>query len=119
LEEDLKKLQEKKFSLKQSIRQIEPMDVDSIEMDLECRIKIEKNEYESQHSRDSFSDEKRPKKHPASEEPSNDCLEPQPPSKVWKGLRYKTWMNGAIQPTTKYKKPTDREITEVHFIITH
>lgn len=93
------------------------MDVDSIEMDLESRIKSEKDDIESHTSRDSFTDEKRPKKHPVTEEPSTDSMEPQPPSKVWRGLRYKTWMTGAIQPTTKYKKPTDREITEVIFKI--
>jgi hypothetical protein len=36
-----------------------------------------------------------------------------PPAKVWKGLKYKYWTPGAIQPAVKYKKPTDKEITEV------
>jgi hypothetical protein len=32
---------------------------------------------------------------------------------VWKGLKYKYWTPGAVQPAVKYKKPTDKEITEV------
>lgn len=113
LEEDLKKIEDKKFLMKQSLGQIEAMDIDSIELDLEQRIKNEKDDLESQHSRDSFIDaEKRPKKHPVSEELSATDLAERP-SKIWRGLRYKTWTTGAIHPSSKYKKPTDREITEV------
>ena len=36
-----------------------------------------------------------------------------PPAKVWKGLKYKYWCPGALQPAVKYKRPTDKEITEV------
>ena len=36
-----------------------------------------------------------------------------PPAKVWKGLKYKYWSPGALQPAVKYKRPTDKEITEV------
>jgi hypothetical protein len=32
---------------------------------------------------------------------------------VWKGLKYKYWSPGALQPAVKYKRPTDKEITEV------
>lgn len=42
-----------------------------------------------------------------------DPNEPQPPVKVWKGLRYKTWSSGAMQPAVKHKKPNEREVTEV------
>ena len=115
LEDDLKKIQEKKFLLKQL--SIEHMDVDSVDMDLQNRIKSEKDDFESQHSRDSFSDEKRPKKHPASDEPIDSNDPQQPPQKVWKGLRYKAWSNGSIQPPTKFKKQTDREVTEVCVIL--
>lgn len=58
-------------------------------------------------------EEKRSKKHSISEE-NGESIESQPPAKIWKGLRYKTWSMGAMQPTTKFKKPTDREITEVN-----
>ncbi|GLG97653.1 Histone-lysine N-methyltransferase trr [Gryllus bimaculatus] len=39
--------------------------------------------------------------------------EPSTPAKIWKGLKYKYWNPGSIQPAVKYKKPTDREVTEM------
>lgn len=33
--------------------------------------------------------------------------------KVWKGLRYKSWTPGCLQPPTKHKKLTDKEIMEL------
>ena len=50
------------------------------------------------------------------EETSADSNEPQPPAKVWKGLRYKTWNSCAMQPPVKYKKQNEREVTEVCLI---
>lgn len=39
----------------------------------------------------------------------------EPARKVWKGVRYRYWSPGSIQPATKYKKSTEREITEMMF----
>ncbi|XP_044258429.1 histone-lysine N-methyltransferase 2C-like isoform X2 [Tribolium madens] len=33
--------------------------------------------------------------------------------KVWKGVRYKSWTPGCLQPPMKYKKPTDKETMEL------
>ncbi|XP_024945171.1 histone-lysine N-methyltransferase 2C isoform X3 [Cephus cinctus] len=116
LEHDLKKkLQQNKFMTKQSVESIDSMDVDPIEMDTETRIKTEKEDFEMSDHKEELINEKRSKKHPATEEPLNDVTELPPPSKVWRGLRYKSWSLGAIHPATKYKKPTDREITEMLF----
>lgn len=38
-----------------------------------------------------------------------------PPSKIFRGCQYKYWSPGCIQPTSRYKKPTEREITEMVF----
>lgn len=106
-------MQEKKFSLKQAtIDHVESMEVEP-ESKIDVRIKIEE-EFEMHDNKEDLSDEKRPKKHAAAlEEPANETSEPPPPAKVWRGLKYKTWTMGAIQPATKYKKPTDKEITDV------
>lgn len=37
-----------------------------------------------------------------------------PPSKIWKGVRYKTWSPEALHPSTKFKKTSDKEMTEVN-----
>ena len=89
-------------------------DSDSINMDLDLdrRIKTEKDDLDSQNSRDSFNDDRRGKKHPASDDTSTDSADPTP-NKVWKGLKYKNWSPGTMHPRTKYKKPSEREITEV------
>lgn len=104
-------MQEKKFSLKQSIDHVESMEIEP-ENKSDIRIKIEE-EFEIHDNKEDLLEEKRPKKHAALEEPTNETSEPPPPAKVWRGLKYKTWTMGAIQPATKYKKPTDKEITDV------
>lgn len=38
-----------------------------------------------------------------------------PPLKQFRGLQYKLWSPGCIVPPTRYKRPTDREITELVF----
>ncbi|KAI4497783.1 hypothetical protein M0802_007109 [Mischocyttarus mexicanus] len=113
IDDDFKKLQEKRFSIKQSIDHSESMAVD-FENKSEIRIKIEE-EFEIHDNREDLTEEKRPKKHAALKELSGETNEPPPPAKLWKGLRYKTWTMGAIQPPTKYKKPTDKEITDMLF----
>ncbi|RZC33964.1 histone-lysine N-methyltransferase 2C-like [Asbolus verrucosus] len=35
------------------------------------------------------------------------------PPRVWKGVRYKNWTPGCLQPPAKYKKPTDKETMEL------
>lgn len=59
------------------------------------------------------SSDKKSRRHTGDEPASASASHCPPPAKVWKGLKYKYWTPGAIQPTVKYKKPTDREITEV------
>lgn len=108
LDDDLKSL--KKFPVKQQqqcIERLGSMEVDN-ESTTEIKIKTEKLE----NAENAENEEKRPKKHSISEEIS-EATEPQPPAKVWKGSKYKIWSMGIIQPSTKLKKPTDREIIEV------
>lgn len=113
LKENLKIVQGKQFSMQHMNDAVDAEYAGSADMELEGKIKNEREDTESQHSRDSFTDEKRTRKHPASEDASADSIEVQPPTKVWKGIRYKTWGAGVMQPSTKFKKSTDREITEV------
>jgi hypothetical protein len=59
------------------------------------------------------SSEKRSRRHTGDDQvitPSAHCP---PPTKHWKGVKYKYWTPGAVQPAVKYKKPTDKEVTEV------
>lgn len=111
LDDDFKK--GKKFVVKQPVEHVENMEVDQIEKEPEIKIKMEKEEQDVPETRDEMLEDKRPKKHSVIEESSTESTEPQPPAKVWRGLRYKTWSVGSMQPPTKYKKPTDKEITEV------
>lgn len=122
LGEDVGKTQEKNSLAKLSIGQIEPMDVDSA--NVENKIKKEKEELDlqqQQQGKNNYIDDKRPKKHLASDDPSTavGSTESQPPAKLFKGSRYKTYTTGAavIHPAVKYKRPTDREITEVWWSI--
>lgn len=104
------KLPEKK-ELEDVVDNVEDMDID---ISTEMKIKTETEDSDMNEITEEIQfDEKRPKKHPASEENDSEGTEPPPPTKVWRGLRYKSWSLGVIQPPTKYKKPTDREITEV------
>lgn len=57
------------------------------------------------------STEKKSRRH-TGDDPASHCP---PPAKVWKGLKYKYWSPGALQPSVKYKRPTDKEITEMLF----
>ncbi|XP_021938191.1 uncharacterized protein LOC110838870 isoform X2 [Zootermopsis nevadensis] len=61
------------------------------------------------------SSDKRSRRHTGDDQaiaPSSHCP---PPTKLWKGVKYKYWTPGAIQPAVKYKKPTDKEVTEMLF----
>lgn len=87
--------------------------LDNIEIGNESMIEIKVKTEKLDNVESTENDEKRSKKHSISEE-IGDSIESQPPAKIWKGLRYKTWSMGAMQPATKFKKPTDREITEVN-----
>lgn len=49
-------------------------------------------------------------KKPAPEEPIQ-----QPPAKIWKGSRFKYYAQGVLQPKTKYKRPSEKEIMEMMF----
>ncbi|KAI5633886.1 PHD-like zinc-binding domain-containing protein [Phthorimaea operculella] len=49
-------------------------------------------------------------------EPDQDEKPSQSPEKEkYKGIRYKAWSPGCIGPPVKYKRPTDRELTELVF----
>lgn len=109
LEDDLKSL--KKFPIKQLQQQMERLENIEIGNESTTEIKVKTEKLDNVESAEN--DEKRLKKHLISEE-IGDSIESQPPAKIWKGLRYKTWSMGAMQPATKFKKPTDREITEVN-----
>lgn len=111
MDDDFKK--GKKYVIKQPIDHIESMEVDQTEKETEIKIKTEKEEHDIFEAKEEITEEKRAKKHSVTEESLTELTEPQPPAKVWRGLRYKTWSVGLMQPTTKYKKPTDKEITEV------
>lgn len=124
LDDDLKSL--KKVPIKQqqpSQQSADSQRVDSMEIDNETstitamdvvKVKTEKPDHvENAATENTEVEEKRPKKHSATEESSETTVEPQPPAKVWRGLKYKTWSTGAIQPATKFKKTSDREVTEV------
>lgn len=121
LDDDLKSL--KKVPLKQQQQSQQPTDqrCKSIEIDnetatMDIKVKTEKLEHVENVMEGAEAEEKRPKKHSVPEESSEATVEPQPPAKLWRGLRYKTWSMGAIQPVTKFKKTTDREITEVSIL---
>lgn len=113
LDDDFKK--GKKFVIKQSVEPVESMEVEQTEKESEIKVKTEKEDQDVPEMKEEIMEEKRPKKHPAAEESATETTEPQPPAKVWRGLRYKTWSIGSMQPHTKYKKPTDKEITEMLF----
>lgn len=110
IEEDLKKMQEKKFLMRQAFGHMGSIDVNRFDYEMNSLIKSEKDELASQFNTDIL-DEKKAKKHPSSDEMSADLIDV--PNKVWKGTKYKAWYSGCLQPPTKYKKPTEREITEV------
>lgn len=109
LEDDLRSL--KKFPLKQPQQQVER--IQSTELDneasTEIKVKIEKLE----NAESAEIEELRTKKHPIPDD-VGEVTEAQPPVKVWKGSRYKIWTMGTIHPTTKFKKPTEKEIIEVN-----
>lgn len=108
LEDDLKSL--KKFPIKQQ-QHMQRIDTFDNESSTEIKVKIEK--LESAESTEI--EEQRSKKHSIVED-IGEMTEPQPPLKVWKGSRYKIWaMDTKHHGTTKgFKKPTDKEITEVN-----
>jgi hypothetical protein len=60
-----------------------------------------------------MSSEKKSRRHTGDDPTTTTASHCPPPTKVWKGLKYKYWTLGAVQPAVKYKKPTDKEITEV------
>lgn len=115
LDDDFKK--GKKYIVKQLVDHVESMEVDQIEKEPEVKIKTEKEDHDVPEANEEIMEEKRPKKHPATEESITESIEPQPPTKIWRGLRYKAWCVGSMQPLTKYKKPTDKEVTEVRIKI--
>lgn len=103
--------------VKQPVDHVESMEVDQTEKESEIKIKTEKEDQDIPDTKEEITEEKRPKKHSVADESTTESTEPQPPTKVWRGLRYKTWSIGLMQPPTKYKKPTDKEITEVRIEI--
>lgn len=107
LEDDLKNV--KKFPVKQLQQQekVKSMEIDNGPT-VDIKVKTEKPE----NTENMEIDEKRAKKHSITEEVNE--TEPQPPAKVWKGVKYKIWSAGTMQPPTKFKKPTERELTEVN-----
>lgn len=111
MDDDFKK--GKKYIVKQPIDHVEHMEVDQTEKETEIKIKMEKEEQDILETKEEIAEEKRPKKHSAADELVVEPTDPPPPAKIWRGLRYKTWSVGLMQPSTKYKKPTDKEITEV------
>lgn len=123
LDDDLKSL--KKVPIKQQQQQSQQsvdQRVESMEIDNETnvtittdvvKVKSEKPDHMENATENTEVEEKRPKKHSVTEESSEIAVEPQPPAKIWRGLKYKIWSLGAIQATTKFKKTTDREVTEV------
>ncbi|XP_063990116.1 histone-lysine N-methyltransferase 2C-like isoform X3 [Diachasmimorpha longicaudata] len=117
LDNTLKKKFQDKRSLDKPNLILEGLDVDSMEINPDIKIKTEKDDSDGTMIPDDLMqlDEKRPKKHSASDNLAIDPADTQPPAKVWRGLKYKLWTMGGIQPATKYKKPTDREITEMLF----
>lgn len=108
LDDDMKGL--KKFSLKQQQQRMERFGSMEVDNDSTTEIKIKTEKLEN--AENAENEEKRPKKHSITEEIS-EATESQPPTKMWKGVKYKTWSMGTIQPGTKFKKPTDREVIEV------
>ncbi|XP_046742436.1 histone-lysine N-methyltransferase 2C-like isoform X3 [Diprion similis] len=105
---------EKKFVMHRPAEHNDNLKLEAMEIETEVKIKTEKDiDTDTIHVKEDSVDEKRPKKHAATEELNDDSIDP--PTKVWRGLRYKLWTLGAIQPATKYKKPVDREITEMLF----
>lgn len=119
MDDDLKSL--KKIPLKQQQQQsqqsadqrIESMEIDNEITAMDIKVKTEKLDHVESAMENTEAEEKRPKKHSVPEESNEATVEPQPPAKVWRGLKYKAWSVGVIQPATKFKKTTDREITEV------
>lgn len=86
---------------------MEPMDICN-----DIKIKTEKEDLDlHDHIKQELVD-KRPKKHPA-DLPTD--LEFEPPSKLLRGTKYKVWSMGVLQPTKKYKKPSDKDITDLLF----
>ena len=108
LDDNLKKLQENKFFGKQTVGHIDNLQMNRLGGETDITANFIKNDMDLQ-------DGSLARKRPIStmDEPLADSNEPQPPTKVWKGIRYKIWSMGAIQPAVKYKKPSEREITEV------
>ena len=117
MDDDFKK--GKKYIVKQPpIDHVENMEVDQqMEKETEIKIKLEKEEQDTLETKEEVAEDKRPKKHSAADESVVEPItdHPPPPAKIWRGLRYKTWSVGLMQPSTKYKKPTDKEITEVRY----
>lgn len=102
LEDDLKSL--KKFPIKQQqMEKVESMEIDEPATEIKIKTEIPES------AENAEGEEKRPKKHP-----SEEIGEAEVPAKIPKDSKYKMWSMGIIQPATKFKKPTDREITEVN-----
>lgn len=47
--------------------------------------------------------------------PAPEELAHQLPAKIWKGSRFKYYAQGVLQPKTKYKRPSEKEIMEMMF----
>ncbi|XP_043479344.1 histone-lysine N-methyltransferase 2C-like isoform X5 [Leptopilina heterotoma] len=108
IEENLKKFQEKKFFGKGSLDRDENT----------LRLKRLLPDYDRCKSEIDLQDGRFGKKRSISvlDEPMVNSNEPPPPPvKVHKGDRYKVWSAGVLQPSAKYKKLNEREITEMLF----
>lgn len=106
IEENLKKFQDKKFFGKGSLDRDENT----------LRLKRLLPDYDRCKSEIDLQDGRFGKKRSISvlDEPMVNSNEPPPPPvKVHKGDRYKVWSAGVLQPSVKYKKLNEREITEV------
>ncbi|CAG2053007.1 unnamed protein product [Timema podura] len=99
-----------KFKIKEEIDDDLPIDDKLVKIKVcEAQTLLVKQENES------LLTDKRAKKNVA-EDPSTGTPQSQPFSgKQWKGIKYKPWANGCLQPTNKIKKPSDKEITELLF----
>lgn len=111
----MKQQQQQQQSVDQRVKNMDVDNGTTIPMTEVVKVKSEKLENAENVAENVESEEKRPKKHSVTEEAS-EVIEPQPPAKVWRGLRYKAWSVGILQPATKFKKPIDREITEVNIV---
>lgn len=113
--DELKRLAEKKF--KQTTEQSEGMPTMHRPMQVTDETSMLREGNDNALSGDGFLDDKHGKKRPAATLQASDATVDgksiAPPQKIMKGLRYKLWNTGALQPAVKFKKQTDKQITEV------